>query len=86
MKLILKTTNNEVNIFDAEEPRHKKLEYAIFFDQKLEITQVAKLYVEVMKQLFDLQPETFFTSEIGQKISLSKNPVEDNLRQASEFK
>ncbi len=76
------TTNNEVNIFDAEEPRHKKLEYAVFFDQKLEITQVAKLYVEVMKQLFDLQPETFFTSEIGQKISLTKNPVEDNLRQA----
>lgn len=76
------STNDEVNIFDAEEPKHKKLEYAIFFNQKLEITQVAKLYVEVIRQLFDLQPETFFTSEIGQKISLSKNPVEDNLRQA----
>ncbi|MCY7348244.1 MAG: DUF262 domain-containing protein [Pyrinomonadaceae bacterium] len=75
-------TNDEVNIFDAEEPKHKKLEYAIFFNQKLEITQVAKLYVEIFRQLFDLQPETFFASEIGQKISLSKNPVEDNLRQA----
>ncbi len=58
------------------------MEYAIFFNQKLEITQVAKLYVEVIRQLFDLQPETFFTSDIGQRISLSKNPVEDNLRQA----
>jgi uncharacterized protein with ParB-like and HNH nuclease domain len=76
------STNDEVNIFDAEEPRYKKLEYAIFFNQKLEITQVAKLYVEVIRQLFDLQPETFFTSDIGQRISLSKNPVEDNLRQA----
>jgi len=27
---------DEVNIFDAEEPIGKKLEYAIFFDQKLE--------------------------------------------------
>lgn len=73
--------NAEVNIFDAEDPRHKKLEYAIFFDQKLEVTQVAKLYVEIMKQLFDLQPEAFFNSEIGQRISLSKNPDEDGLRQ-----
>jgi hypothetical protein len=74
-------SNDEVNIFDADEPRHKKLEYAIFFNQKLEINQVAKLYVEVFRQLFDLQPETFFPSEIGHKISLSKNPNEDGLRQ-----
>lgn len=76
------TSNDEVNIFDAEDPKHKKLEYAIFFDQRLEITQVAKLYIEVFKQLFDLQPETFFTSDIGHKISLTKNPVESCLRQA----
>ncbi len=76
------STNDEVNIFDAEEPRYKKLEYAIFFNQKLEITQVAKLYVEVIRQLFDLQPETFFQSDIGQRINLSANPDEDGLRQA----
>lgn len=74
--------NDEVNIFDAEDPKHKKLEYAIFFDQRLEVNQVAKLYIEVFKQLFDLQPETFFTSDIGHKISLSKNRTEDCLRQA----
>lgn len=74
--------NDEVNIFDAEDPKYKKLEYAIFFDQRLEVNQVAKLYIEVFKQLFDLQPETFFTSDIGHKISLSKNPTEDCLRQA----
>ena len=76
------STSDEVNIFDAEEPRGKKLEYAIFFDQKLEVNQVAKLYVEIFRQLFDLQPETFFTSEIGQKISLTTTPNEDNLRYA----
>ncbi len=78
----LETGSNEVNIFDAEEPKFKKLEYAIFFNQKLEVTQVAKLYIEVFKQLFDLQPETFFTSDIGKRISLTKSPKDDDVRQA----
>jgi len=76
------SNNDEVNIFDADDPKHKKLEYAIFFNQKLDVTQAAKLYIEVFKQLFDLQPETFFTSEIGNRISLTKNPEADGLRQA----
>ncbi|MCL6266975.1 DUF262 domain-containing protein [Flagellimonas myxillae] len=74
--------NNEVNIFEAEDPKHKKLEYAIFFDQKIEVSQVAKLYVEVFRQLFDLQPETFFTTELAEKITLTKNPTDGNPRQA----
>jgi uncharacterized protein with ParB-like and HNH nuclease domain len=82
IEIEMETASDEVNIFDAEDPKHKKLEYAIFFNQKLEVTQVAKLYHEVFKQLFNLQPETFFTSEIGNKISLSTNPKEDGLRQA----
>lgn len=75
------TGNSEVNIFEAEEPKFKKLEYAIFLDQKLEIREVTKLYIEVFKQLFVLQPEAFFTSEIGPRIGLTKNPVEGNPRQ-----
>lgn len=77
------SNNDEVNIFDADDPTHKRLEYAVFFDQKLEVSQVAKLYIVVFKQLFDLQPETFFTSEIGERISLTKTPDTANLRQAS---
>ncbi len=76
------SNNDEVNIFDAEDPKHKKLEYAIFFNQKLDVTQAAKLYIEVFRQLFDLQPETFFTSDIGTRICLTKNPEADGLRQA----
>lgn len=76
------TDSNEVNIFDAEDPKFKKLEYAVFFDQKIEVNQVAKLYIEVFKQLFELQPETFFTTELGAKIGLTKNPTEGNPRQA----
>ena len=43
---------------------------------------MAKLYVEVFKQLFDLQPETFFTTDLAERISLTKNPKEGNPRQA----
>ncbi len=75
------TASDEVSIFDAGDPKHKKLEYAIFFNQKLLLTNVAKLYVEVFKQLYDLDSEIFFNLEIGKKISLSKNPSEDKLRQ-----
>ncbi len=74
--------NGEINIFDAEDPKHKKLEYAVFFNERLDVTQVAKLYIEVFKKLFYLQPETFFTSDIGTKISLTNNPNEPLLRQA----
>lgn len=76
------TERDEINIFDAEDPKYKKLEYAIFFDKKLEIREVAKLYIEVFKQLFELQPETFFTTELGNRIGLTKDSVEGNLRQA----
>jgi uncharacterized protein with ParB-like and HNH nuclease domain len=77
------SNNDEVNIFDADDPTHKRLEYAIFFDQKLEVSQVSKLYIEVFKQLFELQPETFFTSEIGERINLTKTPETASLRQES---
>jgi uncharacterized protein with ParB-like and HNH nuclease domain len=73
---------NEINIFEADEPKHRKLEYVIFFDQKFEITQVSKLFLEVLKQLFELQPKTFFTTDLSERISLTKNPTKDNLRQA----
>ena len=70
----------EVNIFDAEEPKFKKLEYAVFFGSKLVLSQVAKLYVEVFRQLIDLQPDAFYGTSLGERIQLT----DDNtvLRQA----
>ncbi len=65
---------DEVSIFDAENPTGKKLEYAIFFDQKLNISKISDLYIEVIKSLFDLSPKTFFTSELEEKLNVTKNP------------
>lgn len=73
---------NEISIFDAEDPKHKKLEYAIFFNERLEVTQVAKLYSDVFKKLFELQPETFFSSELGKRIGLTRDPEGEGIRQA----
>ena len=71
----------EVNIFEADDPKHKKLEYAVFFDQKIEVTQVSKLYLEVFRQLFELQPETFFTTDLAERVTLTKSLVEGSPRQ-----
>lgn len=72
--------DDEVNIFDADEPRHKKLEYAVFFGRKLEHSQTAKLYVEVFKELLDLQPEAFHGTKLGERIQLTRDRTA--LRQA----
>ena len=77
-----KDENNEINIFEAEDPRFKRLDYVIFFDQKIEVNQVSKLYVEVLKRLFELRPEVFFTTDLAEKITLTKDPKEGRLRQA----
>src|SRR5699024_4368420 len=62
-------------------PKGKKLEYAIFFDQKLKIKTVSKLYEKVIKQLFELEPKTFFTTGLGESICLTQNPKENYPRQ-----
>lgn len=67
------TDFDEVNIFDAEDPTGKKLEYATLFDQKLKISTVTDLYTEVMKTLFNLQPQTFFSSNLSQKLRITKD-------------
>lgn len=74
------TSADEVNIFDAEEPKFRKLEYALFFGRKLFLPQVAKLYVEVFRQLIDLQPDAFHGTKLGERIQLTDD--EAALRQA----
>ncbi|MCB0595194.1 MAG: DUF262 domain-containing protein [Lewinellaceae bacterium] len=72
--------SEEVNIFDAEDPTYKKLEYAIFFDQKLSFRHVSQLYDHVLKLLFEMEPEIFFSPELSSKLSLTQD--ESQLRQA----
>ncbi|MDN3581893.1 DUF262 domain-containing protein [Mucilaginibacter flavus] len=68
--------NEEINVFEAEDPSHKKLDYVIFFDQKFEFNTVSQLYEHVMRVLFDLTPTIFFTQDLEEKIGLTKSPIE----------
>ena len=67
------TNNEEVNIFEAEEPTYKKLEYVIFFEQKQRISKVSDLYLNVLSFLFTEQPQMFFTSDLGERVGLTKD-------------
>lgn len=71
-------SNDEINIFDAEDPKHKKLEYAVFFDRRIVVRQVARLYTEVFSQLYDLQPDAFHETKLSERLQISNNP--DKLR------
>jgi uncharacterized protein with ParB-like and HNH nuclease domain len=74
--------NPEVNIFEAASPKHKKLDYAIFKNKKLEVRELSKLYTEIIKRLFELNPEIFFATELGAKVGLWKKSSESvGLRQ-----
>lgn len=74
-------TSTEVNIFDAESPTHKKLEYFIFEDTKYEETAVAMMYHHVLKSLLDKNPKLFIENQ--DMIKVSRN--EDDFRGASEI-
>jgi hypothetical protein len=67
-------STDEENIFDADEPTGKKLEYAIFFEQKLEVKNITDLYIQVIITLFELNPQAFFSEGIEQKLTLTQNP------------
>ena len=75
--------SDEVNIFEADDPTRKRLEYVIFFNERIEKRWIAEYYVEIFKKLFELQPETFFTTNLSSKIRLTKIGEESNLRSAA---
>ncbi|KKN98688.1 hypothetical protein LCGC14_0143670 [marine sediment metagenome] len=76
----------EVSIFEAEDPRHKKLEYAIFLESKMEVSQVSKLYINVISELFNLTPELFYSTDLGDRVGLTHGEEEaKQLRQPSKI-
>lgn len=79
------TVEDELNIFDIEDATSRKLEYAIFLNQKINVKELTKLYVEVLKQLFEYQPEVFFNTELRTKLSLSTAEESTRLNDPAEI-
>ena len=72
----------EVNIFDADEPRFKKLEYVVFLGNRIYLTQVSRLYVEVIQHLLAEHPDAFHGTKLGDRVQLTSDPA--TLRQSTQ--
>jgi uncharacterized protein with ParB-like and HNH nuclease domain len=69
-------TNEEVSIFEAEDPTGRKLDYVIFADERRNVTSVTDLYLFVMRELYIRNPEPFFVLPLRDRLRLSKNASE----------
>ena len=66
-------TNEEVSIYEAEDPTGKKLKFVVFADARRDVTTVSDLYLLIMRELYTRNPEPFFTSTLRDRLRLSKN-------------
>ena len=64
--------NEEQNIFNAESPTHKKLEYFIFENDKIEERDIADMYYQVIKKLFEKNPQLLIDNQDILKITHNK--------------
>lgn len=89
--------SDEQTIFDIESPRHKKLEYFIFEDTKVEEDTIAQMYYYVIRQLYEKNPQMLVSNQSVFKITRNashfRSPqeiangwyVEANLDSSSKF-
>jgi uncharacterized protein with ParB-like and HNH nuclease domain len=74
------SSEGEINIFQAEDPTGKTFDYIIFLDEKRKISTASELYTEIVRQLLELQPNTFFSTDLANSISLTRKEAKDKLR------
>jgi len=70
---LYKDETEEVNIFEAEEPKNKKLEYFVFKEERIITNEVAKMYYHIIEKLFSENPELFLTTELKEKLPLTSD-------------
>lgn len=74
-------SDEELNIFDAEKPTFKKLEYFIFENNKVEEDAIAQMYFYVLRSLFRKNSEVMVSGQTILKISR----IESDFREAKEL-
>lgn len=75
--IVIVNNNIEVNIFNADNPTGKKLEYIKFNGEKYnDITDVSKLFSFILKYYYSEKEELFFTDEIQKVIKITTNKKE----------
>lgn len=71
-------TDEDFNIYNAPDPKNKKLDYFIFKDEKIITDEVSKMYYHVVKVIFDENPSAFSHPDLKILLGLSSN--RDDLR------
>ncbi len=69
VELIESANEDERNIFDADDPTHKKLEYFIFEDAKIETEAVSHMYLYVIKELYEKNTQLLTSNQSVFKIT-----------------
>lgn len=66
--------DEDYNIYNAPDPKNKKLDYFIFKDEKIITDEVAKMYYHVVKAVFEENPSAFNHPDLKILLGLSTNP------------
>ena len=75
--VVITNDNIEVDIFEADDPTGKKLEYIKFNgEEHNDITDVSKLFSFIIKYYYNEKKELFFTDEIQKVIKITTNKEE----------
>jgi hypothetical protein len=67
-------TDEDFNIYNAPDPRNKKLDYFIFKDEKIITDEVSKMYYHVVKMVFEENPSAFNHPDLKILLGISSNP------------
>lgn len=66
-------TDEDFTIYNAPDPKNRKLDYFIFRDQKIETNEVSRMYIHVVQQLYTENPSAFHHEEVRKLLGLSAN-------------
>ena len=69
VEILTSDLSSEQNIFDAEIPTHKKLEYFIFENTKIEEDKISQMYFYVIRNLFDKNSQLLVSNQDVFKIT-----------------
>lgn len=63
--------NEEYTLFDAPEPKHKKLEYYTFKDELVVTKEFSKMYNHIITDLFTESPSKFLLTDLKEVLGLT---------------
>jgi hypothetical protein len=68
--------DEEVNIFEADDPKNKRLEYYVFKNERVLTNETSKMYYGVLQHLFEENPHLFLTSDLKEFLPVTTDETE----------